>query len=170
MFMVSESESENTGSEPSNPFAVKAKHVFYTALLVGSFFLGEYVSPVEKISNEIKYHNISAENGFPQDFRQLDKVVRINERNRAEVYFGNVEDSVLHPVKKNYHTRRDPGKRVDTYLSNTFSKLDSLVKTYTSNWFDSVKKSRSDSTRTDSSSELKGAWNDIKKYVNEKLE
>ncbi|MFW6378578.1 MAG: hypothetical protein ACOCZV_01000 [Nanoarchaeota archaeon] len=153
----------------------RAKNLLYTTLFAGAFLLGEYVSPIQTIQEEIRYHNISAENGFPQDFRELEKVVVINEKNRAEVYFGNVEDSTLHPVKEDYHTRRPIGKQIDSYITSKYQKLDSLVRTYTNDWFDNEKTGSEetrvdgDSTTTDTS-KFKQAWDDIKEYVGGKLD
>ncbi len=152
----------------------RAKNLLYTTIFAGAFLLGEYVSPVQRIQEKIRYHNISAENGFPQDFRELEKVVVINEKNRAEVYFGNVEDSTLHPIKENYHTRRPVRKQIDSYITTKYQKLDSIVKTYVSEWFDD-KKTRSEETRADEdsahakTSKFKQTWNDVKEYVDGKL-
>ncbi|MGM5481191.1 MAG: hypothetical protein ACQESE_02150 [Nanobdellota archaeon] len=164
---------EQSADTKQNSFAKTAKRLLYTGLLVSSFFLGEYVSPVEKVTDTIKYHNISAENGFPCDFRELDKVVVINDRNRAETYFGNVEDSVLHPVRPDYHTRRDVGKEVDSYLQRKFSKLDSLVRNYTSGWLkdspDTVLK-HDTICPDDSTTWLQQSFYDLKSYLQEKTD
>ena len=162
---------ETTADNKTNSFAKSAKRLFYTGLLVGSFVLGEYVSPVQHVTDTIKYHNISAEDGFPRDFRELDKVVIINDRNRAETYFGNVEDSVLHPVRSDYHTRRDVGKEIDSYFQRKFSELDSLVGEYTSRWFDRTPDTviqRDTVCPDDSISWLQKTWSDVKSYLQEK--
>ncbi|MGM5480615.1 MAG: hypothetical protein ACQESC_04095 [Nanobdellota archaeon] len=103
--------------------------------MTGMFFLGEYLSPVSTIRDTITYYNISAEDGFPQDFRDLNKVVVINEKNRAEVYFGNTTDSVFHPVREDYHTKRDIGKEIDSYIKQGMDKTDSIISTYKDRWF-----------------------------------
>ncbi|MFP4118975.1 MAG: hypothetical protein ACLFTH_02885 [Candidatus Woesearchaeota archaeon] len=164
---------ENAVEKKTSSLAKTAQRLLYTGLLVGSFFLGEYVSPVEKVTNTVKYHNISAENGFPRDFRELDKVVVINDRNRAETYFGNVEDSVLHPVRPDYHTRRDVGKEVDSYLQRKFSRIDSLLGEYTNRWIGNIPGTiveRDTVCTDDSTSWLEEKLFRIKNYLNDASE
>ncbi|MFP4196020.1 MAG: hypothetical protein ACLFSN_04620, partial [Candidatus Woesearchaeota archaeon] len=81
------------------------------------------------------------------------------------------EDSVLHPVRPDYHTRRDVSNGIDNYLERGFSKLDSIVGEYSSRLFNSIPDTvirKEGVCPVDSTSLLEQTWSGIKSYLQEK--
>ena len=136
------------------------RNALITTAILGSLVVGDVYQPITSLQENVKYHNLSVEDGFPTDYKDLGVIINVNERNRAEVYFGNVETRTLHPVNTNYHTKRDIGVQIDTTLSNTYLSIKDFFK-------GGAKDTVSKNDTTDSFFETQ--WNRFKTYMDEKV-
>ena len=106
------------------------KIVLFTSLMLGGMVLGEQINPLHSMKDFVKYYNISAEDGTPQDYRVYGTEIMINEKGRAELYFGNSETQEYRLVNED-GTVGNVGLKIDEY----FGKKKQQVK----NWYEKLK-------------------------------
>lgn len=107
------------------------KIVLFTTALIGGVFLGEKTQPLKSINNFVTYYNVSAEDGTPTDFRNYNARIVINDKGRAELYFGNSETEEYRKVNPD-GTVGSLGQKIDDYLGKK--------KEQVKGWYDGIKR------------------------------
>ena len=110
--------------------------VMFASIFSLGLLAGDKMQPLTNVCKEVKYYNLSAEDGTPRDFRNYEVSININEKGRAELYFGNKESGVYRLVNED-GTVGSLGSSIDIYLREKSSDV--------KNWFDALKDKYSNS-------------------------
>ena len=91
------------------------KTIIFMSALIGGVILGEQTKPVQTTKDFMTYYNVGAEDGTPKDYQNYGAQIVVNERGRAELYFGNKETQKYRKVNED-GTVGSLGKKIDEYL------------------------------------------------------
>lgn len=118
-------------SEQKKKTSGLVKTILFSTLFLGGVVLGDQTQPLTKTINEISYHNISPEDGTPRDFQNYESKIVLNEKGRAELYFGNKETGEYKKVHED-GTVGSLGQKIDDYFDRK--------KVQFQEWYDGLKK------------------------------
>lgn len=96
--------------------------------MAGSYVVGDQTHIVSDVVEKVRYHNISAEDGSPRDYRNWRTSIEINDKGRAELYLGN--DTISRLVRENGMVGTF-GEEVDEFMEEKTGGL--------KDWFEGVR-------------------------------
>ncbi len=91
------------------------KTLLFASVFASGVFLGDYFTPITKSFDFVKYYNVSAEDNTVKDFKNYKTKILINDKGRAELYFGNVSTNKFLLVKPD-GTVGTLGSSIDNYI------------------------------------------------------
>lgn len=99
------------------------RKIIYGTLIFGTgLYVGDQQQPLTAYQEDIRYNKISAENGTPTDYRNYSTKIEINERGRAQLYFGNIKTNEYRLVNTD-GTVGTVGDRFDSWWEDTKQSL-----------------------------------------------
>ena len=105
------------------------KTMLVSGLFLGGMILGDQTHPLTSLENFVTYYHVSAEDNTVKDYRDYVTNIKINEKGRAELYFGNKKTGNFRIVNPD-GTVGSTGNKIDEYIQEKKSSLKKWYETH----------------------------------------